>query len=82
MSSTWKICPLQIDLKHLKCKFLEIGANIFILQNFISERSPISLNQAAPEASNVCHHELSKSSGNGFHFDGQVCDTTVLLFRR
>ena len=67
------------NLKHLKCKFFEIGVNSFILQIFFSERSPISLNQETTEASNVCH-KLCKESRNGFHFDWQVCDTAVLLF--
>ena len=55
MSNTCNICPLQTNFKHLKFKFYEIGVNSLILQNFINERSPISLNQETPEASNVSH---------------------------
>ena len=81
MSNAWKIRQLLIDFKYLKCKFFEIGVNSFIWQNFINERPPIYLNLETPEASNVCH-ELCKSSRNGFQFDWQVCQTTVLLFWR
>ena len=70
-----------INLKHLKCKFLKIGVNSIIWQNFISESSPISLIQETPETSNACH-VLCKSSSSGFHFDWQVCDTVGLLFWR
>ena len=41
-SNTWKMCPLQIDLKHLKCKFFEIGVNSFIWL-ILSVKDPLFL---------------------------------------
>ena len=42
MSNTWKFCPLQINLKHLKCKFFEIGVNSFIW-HILSVEDPLFL---------------------------------------
>ena len=51
-----------------------------LFDKILSVKDPLLFfNQETPELLNVCH-ELCKSSRNGFHFDWQVCDTTVLLF--
>ena len=40
MSNTWEICLLQMNLKHLKCKFPEIRVN-FSFYKILSVKDPL-----------------------------------------
>ena len=45
MSNTWNICPLQINLKHLICKFFEKGVkgSTLSFDKILSVKDPLFL---------------------------------------